>query len=89
MIWSLEELEEMILPGLGRLGDELQQKVIEIAKTNQPAIACDLVEATLCNCGYAPNETVAIARSASWLSVVYRDRRKEEFEQIIKKKASL
>lgn len=88
MLWSLEELEEMILPGLRRLSGELQKKIIKIAKTNQPVIAYDLAEATLRNHGYSPTEAVSIARSASWLAVAHRDKREESgFERIVAKLA--
>jgi len=77
MIWSLEELKKMALPGLQRLDGELRKKVIGIAEKQEPIVAYDLIEATLKNCGWAPKEAVQIARSVSWLAVARRQN--EEF----------
>jgi len=84
-IWSLDELEKMILPGLGRLGGELRKKIIKIAEINdEPAMVYDLAEAMLRNCGYDPTEAVSIARSVSWLTVARRDKQEERgFERIL------
>ena len=85
MLWTLEQLEAMILPGLRQLSGELQERIIEIAKTNdEPAMVYDLAEAMLRNCGYDPTEAVSIARSASWLAVARRDKQEERnFERIV------
>ena len=87
-IWDLKELEEKVLPGLRRLDGKLQQKIIKIAETNEPIATYDLVEATLRNHGFSSAEMISIARSASWLSLVRRDKQEERgFERIIAKLA--
>ena len=87
MIWSRDELENLVKSGLSAVEGDLQRRVIEIAETEQPEVAFGLVEETLHNRGFDPREGVAIARSASWLALARREKR-EWFDHIVAKLSS-
>ena len=83
-IWTRQDLEKRIRPGLMATGSNLRKEIIKIAETKQPEMAFDLVKAKLLSRGFASKESKIIARSASWLAVAKREN-EEWFSHIVAK----
>ena len=80
---SLSELKTRAMSGLQRLGENLQDRVIDFAATKSPDVTAKLTEATLTNYGFYSDEAREIARSARWAAIIRRDYKEEAFQQFV------
>ncbi|OGZ22861.1 MAG: hypothetical protein A3A08_00740 [Candidatus Nealsonbacteria bacterium RIFCSPLOWO2_01_FULL_41_9] len=77
-------LEERAM-NLRELNPILREKFVQIALENSPWATIDLAEAKARISGFAPGESLEVARNTRWLAIIKRDYSKEELEDVVKK----